>query len=82
MSFRRLLEEMTKEYKDIIWDTNKKDIKIKKVDRILKLIKKIWKKYPDLRLCQLIGNCFIAGDNYYKEDDVLEKVLKERYNIR
>lgn len=51
-----------------------------RINRILNLIKRIWKKNPDLRLCQLIGNVFPHGeDNYYKEDDELEKRLKEEY---
>lgn len=50
---------------------------IKRIDRILKLIEKIWRKNPDLRLFQLLGNCFGAGDNYYKEDDCLEQELEE-----
>lgn len=51
-----------------------------RIKRIIKLIERIWKKNPDLRLCQLIGNCFDAGDHYYKEDDVLEGVLRNVYN--
>lgn len=51
----------------------------KRIIKILDLIKKIWIKNPDLRLCQLIGNCFEAGDNYYKEDNNLEKRLREIY---
>ncbi len=50
-----------------------------RIPRILSRIKVIWENYPDLRLCQLLGNCFDAGDNYYKEDDVLEKKLGEVY---
>ncbi len=50
-----------------------------RIDRILKLVEKVWKKYPDLRLCQLIGNCFGPGDNYQREDDTLEKQLKITY---
>ena len=53
----------------------------KRIDRILKLIEKIWKTYPDLRLCQLIGNCFDLDDNYFKEDDELEKQLHQCYHI-
>lgn len=53
----------------------------KRIARILRLIKKIWTKHPNLRLCQLIGNCFPAGDNYYKEDKDLEKRLRETYEI-
>lgn len=51
------------------------------IGRILKLIGKIWKKNPDLRLCQLIGNLFVGtGDLYYVEDDRLERILKEEVN--
>lgn len=50
-----------------------------RIPRILSQIKAIWEKNPDLRLCQLLGNCFVAGDNYYKEDDILEKKLDEVY---
>lgn len=49
----------------------------KRIKPILELIEKIWTKNPDLRLCQLIGNCFEAGDNYYKEDNILEEKLKK-----
>jgi uncharacterized protein YihD (DUF1040 family) len=53
----------------------------KRINRISKLIGKIWRKNPDLRLMQLLGNCFTAEDNYYKEDDELEKKLRETYEI-
>lgn len=53
---------------------------IGRIKRIIDLIKKIWYKNPDLRLLQLLGNCFRAGDNYHKEDNLLEKKLKEMYN--
>ena len=52
---------------------------LKRRIRLLNLIHKIWKKYPDLRLCQLIGNCFESGDLYNKDDNVLEIELKMRY---
>ena len=52
---------------------------LKRIKRILKLIEKIWKKNPDLRLYQLLGNCFQYGDNYYKDDNLLEMRLKEVY---
>lgn len=48
---------------------------------ILEQIRKIWEQYPDLRLCQLIGNAFPAGDNYYREDELLSDRLCERYEI-
>lgn len=50
-----------------------------RINRILKMIEEIWKKNPDLRLCQLIGNVFPAGDNYRMEDDELENGLKFTY---
>ena len=46
---------------------------------LLKEIERIWLEGPDLRLCQLIGNCYESGDLYYKEDDDLLKRLKETY---
>ena len=52
----------------------------KRIDYIIELIKQIWKKNPDLRLCQLIGNCFEPGDNYNVEDDILISMLKTRYD--
>ena len=51
----------------------------KRIDRILKLIRKIWKCHPDLRLAQLIGNCYIHGDNYHKEDSDVEFMLRSVY---
>lgn len=51
----------------------------KRINRILNLIKKIWLKYQDLRLMQLLGNCFVPGDNYHKEDTELEGMLKQIY---
>lgn len=53
----------------------------KRIEELLKLIKKIWKNYPDLRLCQLIGNVYGPEDLYHKEDDDLKKRLEEYYDI-
>lgn len=53
----------------------------KRIPKILKLIEKIWKDSPDLRLCQLIQNCFGGFDIYYVEDDKLEAALKGTYEI-
>ena len=50
-----------------------------RIDEILKLISEIWHKNPDLRLCQLIGNCFGSGDLYYQEDDELQDKLINTY---
>ena len=51
------------------------------IDEILKLISEIWHKNPDLRLCQLIGNCFIwrETDLYYVEDNILQDKLIDKY---
>ena len=46
-------------------------------------IAEVWHKHPDLRLCQLLGNCFPeGGDLYYIEDDVLLENLKTTYNLK
>lgn len=54
----------------------------KRIDKILRLVKKIWKKSPYLRLCQLLGNCFEEHDLYYIEDDFLVGSLKKRYRVK
>lgn len=51
----------------------------RRINRIMNLIHIIWLLNPDLGLCQLIDNCFEAGDLYFKEDDILEKKLNEIY---
>jgi len=54
---------------------------IKRIPKTLKLIEKIWKANPDLRLAQLLWNCFDHEDWYYTEDDELVKVLKDNCEI-
>ena len=51
----------------------------KRIDEILALLEKVWKENPDLRLTQLIGNCFSAGDLYYVEDDKLKENIEFYY---
>jgi hypothetical protein len=46
---------------------------------VLKKLRKLWTKYPDLRFCQLIGNCFPSGDNYNRTDLELLKSLFDTY---
>ena len=53
----------------------------KRIKPILKLIEVIWATNPDLRLCQLIGNCFVRGDNYFNSDDYLLERLQHIYHI-
>jgi len=50
-----------------------------RIDRILDLINKKWKANPDLRLTQLLGNCFDTIDLYFIEDEDLEKQLMDCY---
>lgn len=54
---------------------------VRRIPRIMEIVEKIWITNPDLRLTQLLGNCFEAGDLYYVDDDTLEKRLKEVYNV-
>jgi hypothetical protein len=51
---------------------------IKRIKRILKLIARIWLRYPELRLGQLLGNNInIYDDLYYIEDAILEQKIKD-----
>lgn len=50
-----------------------------RIKPLLELIEKVWLRYPDLRLCQLIGNCFPAGDLYHREDSDLKMRLYTAY---
>ena len=54
---------------------------IKRIPKTLKLIEKIWRKHPDLRLMQIILNCVDEGATYYTEAKELAKILKETYEI-
>lgn len=47
---------------------------------VLMEIEKIWTKYPDMRLGQLICNVIRSEMLYYIEDDVLLKGLDLGYN--
>lgn len=51
------------------------------ITNILEFLSMAWKQNPDLRLMQLLGNGFSAGDNYYIDDkkviDYLVKVVNE-----
>jgi len=52
----------------------------KRIKRILKIIENIWTSCPELRLTQLIMNCLNINIDYYIEDDILEKSLKNYSN--
>lgn len=51
------------------------------INNLIYMIEMAMKKYPDLRLMQLLGNGFPAGDNYYVDDkkvmDYLVKLVNE-----
>jgi uncharacterized protein YihD (DUF1040 family) len=49
----------------------------KRIPKIIKQLEKIWKEHPELRLGQLIQNCF--DDIYYIEDDTLISVIERFY---
>jgi len=55
------------------------DERSKIMAKVLATIVVLWYKNPDLRLCQLIGNCFEFGDNYRRSDIELLKGLGEFY---
>lgn len=55
-----------------------------RIPKILVLLKKVWEKYPDLRLGQLVEN--IArdmgwNDAFYVSDDDLEKELRKHIDL-
>ena len=74
---RKKLEELSKHFSE-----KKKKRDPARIKPMLELIEKVWVENPDLRLCQLIGNCFPAGDNYYREDSLLLEKLKEKYGVK
>jgi hypothetical protein len=51
----------------------------KRIKPLLKYIEKIWTKYPDLRLGQLLGNSAPNSTIYYMEDEQLLNLLKLTY---
>lgn len=55
----------------------------KRIDTILNRIKRIWNKYPDLRLGQLIVNV-ISDDSilYMLEDEEMIRSLEDFYRSR
>lgn len=49
-----------------------------RIDKMLTILGNLWKKYPDLRLGQLI--CNVYHNPYYVEDDTLIEGLIKYYN--
>ena len=55
----------------------------KRIDRILEIIRGIWKRNPDTRLTQLIMNALrMTEDPYYVEDDKLEEALRNYGKVK
>lgn len=49
---------------------------VERIDRILNLLKEVWRENPDLRLIQLLINLFPKDkDLFYIEDKEIEKSL-------
>lgn len=51
-----------------------------RIDRVIEELRRIWKKYPDLRLWQLFeyvrSHNESPADNFYLEDEDWETILK------
>jgi uncharacterized protein YihD (DUF1040 family) len=54
----------------------------KHMDEVLNLVRAIWIQHPELRLTQLMQNCFGTSDIYYIEDEQLCEHLKIVYGVR
>jgi len=48
----------------------------RRIKTVLRIIRKIWKKYPDFRLMQLLLN---TRAHYHTEDDTLLNILNDVY---
>lgn len=51
-----------------------------RIPEILKRLEELWKKYPDLRLGQLISNVIQDPALYYVEDEQLIDYLEQYYS--
>ncbi len=50
-----------------------------RIEKVLKRLEEVWKKYPDMRLAQLLGNIFDHLP-YYMEDEEFIKVIESYYS--
>jgi hypothetical protein len=72
-----VLEDVTATIKTTFINKEKRMRDPARIERILKLVEKIWNDTPDLRLTQIIMNALkMNSDPYYVEDDKLEDALK------
>jgi uncharacterized protein YihD (DUF1040 family) len=51
----------------------------KKIPEVLARLQKVWEKFPDLRLGQLLVNAVNSDLLYYKEDKELVDAVEECY---
>lgn len=55
-----------------------------RIPRLLALVERIWRRYPDLRLGQIIVNALpdrFENDPFFIEDSDLEAALIARYEV-
>lgn len=45
--------------------------------KVLEVLERGMKTFPELRLCQLIGNATQLKDNYYVSDELLIKYIEQ-----
>lgn len=48
----------------------------KRIEPTLEHIKQLWLKNSDMRLMQLLGNCFTRDPYFVEDDDLLEALAK------
>lgn len=47
-----------------------------RIDPLIEDLHDLWKRYPDMRLCQLIVNLTNSTDPFYVEDTALEQAIQ------
>jgi len=50
----------------------------KRIKRILNKLGKLWEEYPDMRLGQMLSWLSPLPDNFYLDDDILERAIERR----
>ena len=63
--------------------TNQEGIEVrdpKRIDRIIPMLEAYWRRNPDLRLGQIVGNFSKDRDPYYMEDEAIEMALAHLTN--
>lgn len=77
--FQETIERIAKQVNDA-WEKKYPEGRaLDRIESILLRIEYIWKRNPQLRMCQLIQNCFTQSDIYFVEDGDLYDRLAEVY---